>query len=113
MDRYWTNTQISNVMKILPAGTVLFMRKDGRKDRQTGKRTDRYNEAKSRFLEFCERAQKYRMYIPTVPMPVTVQSGMGVYSYSENGRRNLLRNVGNHNVMKQRLTRTQVSGGLF
>jgi len=53
------------------------------------------------------------MYIPTVPIPMTVQSSMGIYSYSENGRRKLLRNVGNHNVMKQRLTKTQVSGGLF
>jgi hypothetical protein len=39
-------------MKICPVEAELFMRMDGRKDRQT----DRHHEANSRFSQYWERA---------------------------------------------------------
>ena len=47
--------QISGFVKIRPAGAELFLA-DRQKDRQTDGRTDGHDEAKSRFLQFCERA---------------------------------------------------------
>jgi len=42
-------------MKIRPVGAKLF-HGDGRTDRQTDGRTDRYEEVNSRFSQFFERA---------------------------------------------------------
>jgi len=47
IDTFATNTQISNFMKIRPVGAELFYA-DGR--------TDRHDEANSRFSQFSERA---------------------------------------------------------
>jgi hypothetical protein len=47
LDRFSNNPQISNVMKIRPVEAELF-HSDGR--------TDRHDEAYSRFSQFCERA---------------------------------------------------------
>jgi hypothetical protein len=45
------NTQILNFMKIRPVGAELF-----HANGQTDGRTDRHDEANSRFSQFCERA---------------------------------------------------------
>jgi hypothetical protein len=45
------STQIQNVIKIRVVGAEVF-HADGR----TGRRTDRHDEANSRFSQFCERA---------------------------------------------------------
>ena len=42
-------------MKIRPVGAELF-HADGRKDGPTDGNSDGYNEANSRFSQFCERA---------------------------------------------------------
>jgi len=47
-------TQISNFTKIRPVGAELF-HAEGLSDR----RTERHDEANSRFSQFCERASKY------------------------------------------------------
>jgi hypothetical protein len=44
------NTQISNFMGIRPVGGVVFYA-----DGETDGRTDRHDEADSRFSQFCER----------------------------------------------------------
>ena len=41
------NTEISNIMKILPVGAELF---------HEGRQTDRHDEADNRFSQFCESA---------------------------------------------------------
>ena len=54
------NIQISNFMKILPVRAEFFCagrRADGR----TGGRTERHEEANSRFSQVCERASFLRM----------------------------------------------------
>jgi hypothetical protein len=51
LDRVSKNTQISTFMKIRPVGAELF-----HADRRTDGRTDRHDEANSRFPQFCERA---------------------------------------------------------
>jgi len=49
-------------MKIRPVGVDLF-----HANGQTDRKTDRHNEANSRFLENCERAQKCVLYLQTMP----------------------------------------------
>jgi hypothetical protein len=49
LDGFWKNTQISKFMKIRPVVAELFLA-DGR--------TDKHDEANSRFSQFCERAYK-------------------------------------------------------
>ena len=51
LNRLSKNTQISNIMHILPAGVEFFV-----VDRREDGRTDRHEEADSRFSQFCERA---------------------------------------------------------
>jgi hypothetical protein len=48
-------SQVSNFIKIRPVGAKLFLA-DRRSDRQTDRWTDEYDEADSRFSQFCERA---------------------------------------------------------
>ena len=50
LDRISKNPQISNLMKIRPVGDDLLFRADGR--------TDRHDEASSRFSPFCEKRLK-------------------------------------------------------
>ena len=50
LERFSENPHISNFMKIGPVGAELF-----RADRRTDARTDRHDEANSRFSQFCER----------------------------------------------------------
>ena len=45
LDRFSTNTQISNLMNICPVGPQLF---------HVDRRKDRYDEANSLFSQFCE-----------------------------------------------------------
>jgi len=52
LDSFPKNPQIPNFIKIRPAGTELF---------HADTRTDRHDEAVSRFLQFCERAKKIRL----------------------------------------------------
>jgi hypothetical protein len=51
------NIQILNVMKMNPVGAGLF-HADGRTQREKDGRTDRHDEANSRFSQFCEGAIK-------------------------------------------------------
>ena len=51
MHNFSENAQISNFMKIRPVGAELF-----HADGQTGRKTDRLDEASSRYLQFCESA---------------------------------------------------------
>ena len=50
-DRFPKNLQIPNFTKIHPVGTELFHAEE-----QKDRRTDRHDEANSRFSQFCERA---------------------------------------------------------
>jgi len=52
LDRFSTNTQISNFMKIRPVGVALF-----RADGSTGRQTDRHD-VNSRFSLFFEAPNK-------------------------------------------------------
>jgi len=62
LEGFSKNTQISNLMKLLPVAAELF-HSDGqdrtgqdRTDKQTERRTDRHDEANSRPSKFSERA---------------------------------------------------------
>jgi hypothetical protein len=58
--------QMWNFMKIRPVGAKLFhagVRACGPTDGRTDGQTDRHDEANSRFLQFSERAQKWREYL--------------------------------------------------
>jgi hypothetical protein len=50
LDIFSKNTQISIFLKNRPVEAKLFPA-----ERRTDRRTDRHDEAKGRFLEFCER----------------------------------------------------------
>jgi hypothetical protein len=45
LDRFWKNIDVSNLMKIRPLGAELFC---------ADERTDKHDEANSRFSQFCE-----------------------------------------------------------
>jgi hypothetical protein len=51
LDSLSKNTQISNIMKIRPVESELYQA-----DRRTDGRTDRHDEANSRFSQFCQYA---------------------------------------------------------
>ena len=55
-DKFSKNTQILNFMKLRPVGQSCYMRTDERR----GRRTDRHDEANSRFSLFCESARKLK-----------------------------------------------------
>ena len=50
LDRFSKKTQVSSLIKIRPVGVELF-----HADLETGGWTDRYDEASSRFSQFCEQ----------------------------------------------------------
>jgi hypothetical protein len=54
-DRFSKNTQISNFMKIPSVGAVLFHENE-QTDSHSASQKDRHEEAKSRFVQICERA---------------------------------------------------------
>jgi len=51
LDRFPKNIQIPNFTKIHPVGAEFFHAKE-----QKDRRTDRHDEANSRFSQFCQRA---------------------------------------------------------
>jgi hypothetical protein len=58
LDKFSKNTKIWNFIKIRPVGNELF-----REDEQTGRQTDRYDEADSGFSLFCKRAKKSYLFL--------------------------------------------------
>jgi hypothetical protein len=83
-------------MKIRPVGDKLFhadRKTDRQTDRERNRQTDRYYEANSLFLQFCERAYKVYIYMMAKETPVGSQDFMGyragvdeIYMMWETGR---------------------------